>query len=378
MKLTPIIVFLGLTFAVLFPLGAQSPDVVPVVTNAAPNAMQFDFYDTYSMPKAAALGVEYETNLRQGCFDEADSALGMISFLFPGDAEKEQFWQKIIPDGQRRMLVLAQICPDCKDGHCPACRGAGVCPSCQGRKYCPECQGKGAFAKTCSACRCRQCNATGLCQACGGNKIAICPVCRGTGMGKQEFKKKTCSRCGGSGQYMKAVCPVCRGTGTIAYYSTPQCARCSGKGRINCEECGGTGKCRLCNGKGRLPECAQCNGRGVLVKTCSLCGGSGQCACCQNTGGCPVCKGSGICPRCNRSGLIVRRKFPIQTGWVRLGVGAILHRESPAPTNRIFEGAGSFEAGAGRHDLRLNVQSNEVLCIFENEQLDWIKRDVMQ
>ncbi|MDD5482963.1 MAG: hypothetical protein PHP98_04865 [Kiritimatiellae bacterium] len=314
-------------------------------SNAAP-VIAFEFYNSYCWPKALELFSEYKNNLRQGRFDKAAATQALIYSLLATNEEQTRFWQKVIPDGQRQVLEIYQICPDCKNGHCPACNGKGGCPLCQGKKYCLECQGKGSFSKKCTACQCRRCGASGVCQICWGYKILKCPACKGTGMANRELGQK--------------------------------CPQCGGKGRVNCTECGGSGKCPVCAGKGRVRNCPQCGGKGVVITSCLACSGTGQCLCCQNSGVCPVCKGSGVCPRCGQKGIIMRYRFPVQNDWTRVSPGIILRREQPVATNQIFKNTGAVNIAVGSHNLNLNIQPDEIFCISDTERFDWIKNQVLQ
>ncbi len=59
-----------------------------------------------------------------------------------------------------------------------------------------------------------------------------------------------------------------------------------------CAECGGTGNCAACNGKGYVP-CLLCyKGRACECGCkCRYCGGTGRKPC-------PECWGTGLCPEC--------------------------------------------------------------------------------
>jgi len=82
----------------------------------------------------------------------------------------------------------------------------------------------------------------------------------GPGAGPGEGCEK-CENCGGTG-----VCPKCEGKG---------CPECNGTGK--CPECSGTGSCAA-------EKCEKCNG----TKICPHCQGKG-CEKCKNTGKCPYC-----------------------------------------------------------------------------------------
>jgi len=346
MKNLTTVIFISLVFIAASWIYSEPLPASLTTTNSSATAMGFEFYDSYFWPKALALFSEYKTNLRQVRFDEADSTLALIYALLPTNEEQARFWQKVIPDNQRKVLMLYRVCPDCKTGNCPVCNGKKVCPLCHGKKYCWECKGKGSFSKPCAACLCRRCGASGVCQTCWGYRILTCPACKGTGMANRELGQK--------------------------------CPQCGGKGRINCTECGGNGKCPVCAGKGRISNCPQCGGKGAIITRCTVCLGTGQCPCCQNSGVCPVCKGSGICPCCHRKGIIMRYRFPVQVEWVRASPGVILHRECPVVTNQMLKGTGTVSVAAGSRDLNLNIQPDEILCISETDWFDWVKNHVLQ
>jgi len=310
--------------------------------------MIFDVQDSYFYPKALDLFIDYETGLRQGQFEVAAATLDLIYALSTTENERTTFWQKVIPDTQRRTLTIIQICPDCLTGHCLTCRGQGICPACQGKKQCPVCKGKKSFSAPCKACLCKVCSASGFCQKCRGYKLIKCPTCLGSGMGKQTAS------------------------------GTPMCPTCAGKCRITCPDCGGTGKCPACAGKGRTSACPQCHDTGVVVTTCAACQGTGKCLLCDNTGVCPACKGTGICPRCNQDGMITHYRFPIHADWVRLKPGYILRQEQPAVTNQIIEKSGLFRVSCGSRELNLTVKADEIQCVSDGETFDWVKRQVLK
>ncbi len=73
------------------------------------------------------------------------------------------------------------------------------------------------------------------------NKYVACPTCKGEGT-KPGTSKKTCPKCGGSGQISQM-----QRTPFGQFQSVTQCDQCGGTGQINetpCEDCRGTGKVR--------------------------------------------------------------------------------------------------------------------------------------
>ncbi len=68
----------------------------------------------------------------------------------------------------------------------------------------------------------------------------------------------------------------------------------------SCCCCSGSGKCRICQGKGAI-QCICCNGQGVVYdangssNNCTRCNGSGNAKCylCNGRGNCSACKGTG-------------------------------------------------------------------------------------
>ena len=73
------------------------------------------------------------------------------------------------------------------------------------------------------------------------NKYVACPTCKGEGT-KPGTSKKTCPKCGGSGQISQM-----QRTPFGQFQSVTQCDQCGGTGQINetpCEDCKGTGKVR--------------------------------------------------------------------------------------------------------------------------------------
>ena len=73
------------------------------------------------------------------------------------------------------------------------------------------------------------------------NKFVECPTCKGEGT-KPGTSKKTCPKCGGSGQVTQS-----QKTPFGQFQSVTTCDRCGGSGKIieeHCPECKGTGKIR--------------------------------------------------------------------------------------------------------------------------------------
>ena len=81
--------------------------------------------------------------------------------------------------------------------------------------------------------KCRDCSGTGHCSHCVQGKVE-------------------CFECGGSG---RDVCEVCRG-------NNEYCSACHGTGWVDCEYCHGS----------RVVDCSFCDGS----MRCHLCGGSGK------------------------------------------------------------------------------------------------------
>lgn len=363
--------------------GASPPAETNILQSASDTPMIVEVQDSYFYPKAVDLFIDYETSLRQGRFDEAASTLTLIHALLVTDTKRAAFWQKVIPDIQRRTLTIIQICPDCLTGHCLTCHGQGTCPACLGKKQCPVCQGKKSFSTPCKACLCKACLASGLCPKCRGHKFIRCPTCLGSGMGKQGSGRTACPRCGGQGRTksslgINSMCPNCLGKGWISSTSTAQCTHCAGKGRIACPQCAGSGKCPACAGKGRTSACPQCHDTGVVTTNCEACQGTGKCLLCDNTGVCPVCKGAGICPRCNQYGFIVHYIFIVHADWVRLKTGYVLHQEYPSVANQIIEKSGSFQVFCGSREINLNIKTNEIQCVSDGELFDWVKSQALK
>lgn len=102
----------------------------------------------------------------------------------------------------------------------------------------------------------------------------------------------TCGDCQGTGK-----CRFCDGTGRVG-------CRCGGTGTESCGQCGGTGshKCSVCGMSGK-ERCPICGGDGIDEqddgKVCERCAGTGiaVCAGCGGTGYafCGQCSGTGTC-----------------------------------------------------------------------------------
>ena len=125
-----------------------------------------------------------------------------------------------------------------------------------------------------------------------GKWVTLCRHCRGKG-------KADCERCGGRGQE-KITCPKCD-NGRVP------CTTCRARGYFTCKTCDGRGtlRCNACNGRGRVycgyndwgniyyAKCKACSGRGVV--DCPQCiAGKIDCKHCKNgRSRCPACDGRG-------------------------------------------------------------------------------------
>ncbi len=142
------------------------------------------------------------------------------------------------------------------------------------RTKCQNCLGKGDLA-------CRDCRFNGrstgkvICKTCDGKRLVKCRTCNGV-------RPSRCSRCGGKGKvYSRTVkdgmwnrkiyraCSTCKGKKTTwrrGRRTMPgKCSRCIGHaGKMDCSSCKGqgmTGTCKKCTGKKRI-TCDPCNGSG--------------------------------------------------------------------------------------------------------------------
>jgi hypothetical protein len=82
-----------------------------------------------------------------------------------------------------------------------------------------------------------------------------CPKCRGT-----RVIKSACKNCGGTGH-----CGTCRGRGKIMMTGLGGSKRAAQRG-VNCAKCQGSGQCTACKGtKRRSAPCYHCGGRGRVT-----------------------------------------------------------------------------------------------------------------
>lgn len=167
---------------------------------------------------------------------------------------------------------------------CVPCGGKGTieCVRCKGKgevivketKPCPICaegydddddfassgSGRKGYVRTevdCSNCR-------------GSGEIAKRPQCQFCGgKGKRRIESPgrlpsivRCDNCGGSGrgeEYSQS-CPKCRGDGKVEVWRP--CSRCGGKGMVSS---GSKMTCSVCEGKGKF-QCERCGGRGFTYR----------------------------------------------------------------------------------------------------------------
>lgn len=146
------------------------------------------------------------------------------------------------------------------------------------------------------------------------------------GYTQKIYPWETCGVCRGSGK-----CGMCYGIGGRSFYS---------QGFVKCSICSGSGKCRYCKGLGRTKSPTIMSSYDVQVNngnsspssysppvyygnpassndykksTCVNCGGSGKCKYCGGRGiktnhfggfweECPACRGTGVCGVCEGRG----------------------------------------------------------------------------
>ena len=98
-----------------------------------------------------------------------------------------------------------------------------------------------------------------------GYRLEICFTCEG-----HKHTEQSCSYCKSKGI---VGCSRCGATGMIKRLNVFniveffECERCSGKGRLTCPECEGSGKevaeCKTCSGSGKLPSDMICDHKPV-------------------------------------------------------------------------------------------------------------------
>jgi hypothetical protein len=109
---------------------------------------------------------------------------------------------------------------------CAPCGGRKDCPSCMGMPSAPcgICKGEKRLER---ARRCIVCNGAGT-VPCNCTNLRSCLYCGGAAV-------RPCRSCDRTG-YMSGPCEACRATGSIA-----------------CGTCSGSGRCRACDGRGKVP-----------------------------------------------------------------------------------------------------------------------------
>lgn len=273
----------------------------------------------------------YERKIKVADFPRAEAALRDLRSVFDLESEYKTFWDKSIPSSQRIVLTLMSLCETCKDGKCPTCHGAAKCETCKGTGKCGNCDNRPVRTSICRSCICSSCSGTGKCRNCGGFQNKKCAACAGYGTisGTSSIE---CGRCGGAGSTpglkgpmaaTRIKCLTCNGTGKVAKRILNVCSVCSGKGRLPCTACAGTGRCATCQGAGRNAACPICGGAGQTVHKCPQCDGTGKCIKCDGSGQCIACHGSGKCFECD-GGVVRIYDFPVNSKWMTIAEGHIL------------------------------------------------------
>jgi len=309
-----------------------TPSVQTKPVEAKTGPIKVDFFTSRSEGEAFSVFHSYEEAIHAADLTKAAAQLAVIRNTFTTPKQESAFWQKAIPDGRGRELVLYAICDQCTSGECTRCMGVGVCPGCNGLAFCPLCKGLAPKALVCTKCLCSKCSGSGRCSGCRGKGQQLCSTCSGSGEVSENITKP-CPSCGGSGYkpgLMRAdgsadrlMCVRCKGTGKALATRRVTCGTCGGNGTVPCRICSGTGKCPSCYGRGRSSFCSACNGTGSLITQCVKCGGTGKCPVCQGGGKCPDCRGHGVCGACGGHAATVKYTFPVDSTWLQHGSGYI-------------------------------------------------------
>jgi hypothetical protein len=334
--------------------------------------------------KGLAAFPAYADALRTGDFATAAAQLADLRKTFATPEAESAYWQKVIPDGRLRELVLYSPCEQCTSGACVRCTGKGQCPECNGLAVCPLCKGEAPKDQVCTACVCAPCAGSGKCAACKGAGKRSCPDCEGAG----EIKKKAdnpCPYCSGKGfkpglkkadgTFSESKCVRCRGTGLMTGIARTACGNCSGKGTLSCQDCGGGGKCPSCAGRGRRATCQACGGTGA--GRCVKCEGGNKCLVCLGSGKCPDCQGRGACRTCDGHGAVVHHTFAADRAWLRRGVGYIAWDDVNGQIAASGGSTGKAEVTLGTHLITIAVASQQVACISSSTSFAWCKRQVL-
>ncbi len=144
----------------------------------------------------------------------------------------------------------------------PAPRKMVRCPVCTGGKLvpCTKCklEGKVLVVHECPTCHGQK----AVCGNCNGVGNVVCTPCRGTGLNLDAYGNPCPQRIG---PFVYTNCRLCGGTGRVKCPA----ARCE-KGFNVCEKCHNRGKitvqepCPDCTGKGRV-SCTRCEGTGEVL-----------------------------------------------------------------------------------------------------------------
>lgn len=334
---------------------------------------------------------QYSLDLRSGKSQEAGRVLKNLESSFPSDQARDEFWSHVLPAGRRQTIQLLRVCQACIDGRCKGCGGVGVCPTCRGERKCLQCKGVGVKRSACSACLCPECKGTGFCGKCLSRKYFPCTKCDGRGY-DMEAESTPCAKCGGAGKVsggfnndVMRTCSACGGKGQFDTKKRIVCPVCQGRKAVACTACNGSGLCPTCQGKKRTGGCAACGDTRTVSSKCSLCGGTGSCPDCVGKPVCAKCGGRGVCLVCERAKLLSVITLPADSTWMNytnvcvvqtaanyLVDGAVVPSLGGNSTCGVIASAGIENMSRGRVPLRLVSHPGEVICISDREETDWL------
>ena len=346
----------------------------------------------------ASVWASYRSEVRDGDFEKALKTWKALYASFPDDSTRKDFFKSVLSDANRRLVRVVQVCDACTMGKCAACGGNGRCPECKGSLKCGLCGGRKQLIEGCQHCICGVCRGTGFCTNCLGRKVVECPECKGK-LRLEKTRQVACDRCKGTGKFTTKgfggetvqPCPSCKGVGFFQQTYSVDCSKCGGSGTVRCPVCNGTGLCKGCGGKKRIPGCKYCGDTHSIVTVCPRCSGTGQCTQCQGWGKCGLCEGSGVCSKCGGKQLCPVMELVANSQWLRVDNGCLLQMAAPyslggAPLKPLDAGAAyAAVAAADCKSLRrtasgvaLNPGPREVICVCEGPSREWIKNALLR